>query len=259
MRIKNKSGFLIVDAACCLPVFLIAIGILLSLIAQCGIEETTQYALAQSARCSARAYIAGEESETCSLIGSTAFMAHWKGLLYREWANMQPETHVRHLHFGEEVFLSDQNISIDCIARAAVEVENKIPRSTVKNPVSTKKIVFRPFVGESLQRTPYDMSRVYVFPKSGERYHTRSCYILQGGGVELLLTEKVRAEKEPCRICNPQKLPNGASIYVVQFESGIYHRQSCPTITKDYVCMSRSEAIAQGYTPCHICGGGEYD
>jgi hypothetical protein len=30
MRIKSKRGFLIVDAACCLPVFLIAIGMLLS-------------------------------------------------------------------------------------------------------------------------------------------------------------------------------------------------------------------------------------
>lgn len=154
-----------------------------------------------------------------------------------------------------------KNISIDHIARAHAQVEHKIslPNHIVGNPTSLKKAVYRPFVGESEQETPYDMTRVYVFPKSGERYHVLSCYILRSGGIELCLTSALRRDKQPCRICKPQELPNGASIYMVQSESGIYHRQSCPTITKKYVSMSKSEAISQGYTPCQICGGGEHE
>ena len=261
MRIKTKAGFLIVDAACCLPVFLIAIGILLSLIAQCGIEETAQHALVQSARCSARTFLMSDKAENASLLASGAFVAHWEGFLYEEWGDEQQEKHIRDLVFEEQIFLPDGSIWIDHIARAAVEMENQItiPNSTVNNPVSFKKVVFRPFVGESKHSVPYDMVRVYVFPKSGERYHLPSCRILHGGGIEVLLTEKIRREKQPCRICNPQELVNGSKVYTVQNESGIYHRQSCPTITKDYVCMSRSEAIAQGYTPCKICGGAEHE
>lgn len=261
MFTSGKKGFLIVDAACCLPVFLIAIGILLSLIAQCGIEETAQHALVQSARCSAKAFSVSYEKGNGSLAASGAFVAYWESFLYKEWGHEQQNKHIEELSFDEQVFLPAGNISIDYVARATVEMEHKIPLplTTVHNPVALKKIVFRPFVGESQQRTPYDLARVYVFPESGERYHLLSCYILQSGGVELLLTEKIRREKQPCRICNPQELPNGSKVFTVQNESGIYHRQSCPTITKNYICMSRSEAIAQGYTPCKICGGGEYE
>ncbi|NCB41528.1 MAG: hypothetical protein EOM59_02800 [Clostridia bacterium] len=259
MYIKKKKGFLIVDAAFCLPIFLIAFATLLFLIAQCGIEETIQYALIQSARSTSRVLCLCEEKDYVSTVGAGAFHVNWGSFFYSEWKEPQPEAFIVKLTFGEDVALLGSMITIDNVSRAYATVESKIPilQTFADHPFSLKKIVYRPFVGESEQSTSYDATRVYVFPKRGERYHIRSCYILQGGGIEVLLTEQFRRVNKPCPICNPQELPNGSNVYIVKQESNIYHRKSCPTITKSYVCMSKSEAISKGYTPCQICQEGE--
>jgi len=259
MCIKNKRGFLIVDAAFCLPVFLLAFATLLFLIAQCGVEETVQYSLIQSARSTSRVLCLCEEEDDVSTVGFAAFHVNWERLIYSEWNEKQPETMIVKLSFGEDVVLAENNIAIDHISRAYAVAENKVPflQAFIDDPFSLKKVVYRPFVGESEQSTSYDATRVYVFPKHGERYHARSCYILHGGGIEVLLTEKFRRENKPCPLCTPQELPNGSNVYIVKQESNIYHRKSCPTITKSYVCMSKSEAISKGYTPCQLCQGGE--
>jgi len=38
-----------------------------------------------------------------------------------------------------------------------------------------------------------------------------------------------------------------------------YHRESCGYLRRSSRPMSRSDAIAAGYTPCHRCGGSDCD
>ena len=125
----------------------------------------------------------------------------------------------------------------------------------VENLKSCKKVVFRPFVGESIQNITGDTMRVYVFPRSGERYHLSSCYILKNGNLEILLTAELKRKRQPCKLCSPNELSLGAKVYMYSSINSIYHRKSCSAITKNYVSISKGEAIYQGYTACNICGG----
>lgn len=247
------------DAACCMPVFILAVCTLLFLITQAGMEETFHYTVIQSARCSAKAYAVPQDSQIRTLAGTAAFKVQWENMLYSEWGSEQPETSITELSFNNEAVLGGSAVSIDNIARAGGMLKTVIPvpNAAAQPPIITKGVTFRPFVGESIQNASQDAARVYVFPKSGERYHSLSCSILQGGTVEVFLTSGLRKAMEPCKICDPQKLPDGSNVYKFAAGSGIYHRQVCATITKSYICISRGEAMAQGYTPCLLCGGGE--
>jgi len=111
-------------------------------------------------------------------------------------------------------------------------------------------LLFRPFTGEK-KGVCYD--KVYIFPKYGKRYHIDGCSTLQGGEKVDILTDKVRKKYSPCKICEPDKLPNGASVCIYSDSSSVYHRQSCATITKSFEQITKDEAIAKGYTACQIC------
>lgn len=110
-------------------------------------------------------------------------------------------------------------------------------------------LLYRPFVGKT--KNVDDM--VYIFPKSGKRFHVDGCSTLKEGEITSILTNQIRKKYQPCKICDPDKLPNGSSVYVYSDSSHVYHRQSCSTITKNYECVGRDEAISRGYTPCQIC------
>ncbi len=258
MHIKRKNGSLIVDAACCMPIFIIGICMLLFLIAQAGIEETTQYALTQSARSCARTYAVASDEEIKIPAAAATYKVQWESILLSEWGGEHPDAKITELSFENNTILPEGNISIDHVVYASGEVLTFLPfpEYFTLDPASQKKVVFRPFVGESVQNTAGDMTGVYIFPKRGERYHSASCYILRDGNIEVLLTSKLREEKNPCKSCSPEKLPNGAKVYMFSVKSDVYHKKSCPTITKRYICIPKGEAISQGYTPCRICGGG---
>ena len=57
--IKDNKGTLIVDAAVCLPVFLIAMGLLLLLMMQAGTEDTLVQALVSASETCVKAEAAG--------------------------------------------------------------------------------------------------------------------------------------------------------------------------------------------------------
>ena len=246
------------DAACCIPVFVLAAAALMCLILQCGLEETASYALVQSARCSARAgALAGQDDEHGVAL-RTAFMAAWEGTLFSEWGAAQPEASVRRLTAGGEAAIAGGSIRVDHLVRVRVSVKNALlPKPGLSgDPESCKSVTFRPFLGESVQTDAYDRTHVYVFPKRGERYHIRSCSILQNGQVQVVLNGRIRRTCSACSLCNPDQLPDGAPVCLFSALSRVYHRQSCASVTKNFVCIPRSDAIAAGYAPCQLCGGG---
>jgi len=96
---------------------------------------------------------------------------------------------------------------------------------------------------------------VYVFPKSGERYHVAGCRTLNPGEIDTVLTDEIRRGYKPCSICKPDKLPNGSPVCVYSDASKVYHKSSCATITKTYEKITCDEAVERGYTPCKLCIG----
>ncbi|MFA7503061.1 MAG: hypothetical protein WCY55_08365 [Anaerovoracaceae bacterium] len=257
MRIADKRGSLLVDAACCIPLFIIAAVLLLCLIIQCGIEETSAHVLAQSARTSVRAAAPADDADRDAVLKS-AFWMSFEYRLRQEQERGRPDASLVRISCGECVDLPGIGLRIDNLVRAHAHVRNALPEHawTLREPVAYKQALFRPFVGESLQDDPEDRTLVYVFPKRGIRYHIRSCSTLREGEISGVLNARIRRSYAPCKLCKPASLPDGAQIHLFSEASRVYHRVDCPTVKKSYVQMQRSEAVSQGYTPCMLCGGG---
>jgi len=111
-------------------------------------------------------------------------------------------------------------------------------------------LCYRPFCGEGAE---LDSDRVYIFPKRGERFHVDGCSTMKDGEIGTVLTNDIKRKYSPCKICDPDELPIGSSIAIYGSSSKIYHRRSCATVSKSYECISRTEAISRGYTPCKLC------
>ena len=257
--VKNCSGSLIVDAAVCLPVFLIAMGLLLILIMQAGTEDTLVRALVCAGETCVKAEAAGEAAELDELdyvLEAGSFAAALKVSLAKEW-DEGPPVHV----IG---FLTEQkaqiagNVSIDHLNWATVSCSRKALFSLpgTYGIRSVRSYIFRPWKGESKQLFDQDDERVYVFPKYGEKYHSEGCRIMKEGSVEAILTEQLKRRYSACKTCKPSSLTYGSLVFMFSDGSRVYHRKECPCITKYYVSMPKSEAEAEGYEPCFFCRGG---
>ena len=255
----SRSGSIIVDAAICLPFFIIAIALMLMLTAQIGIEENITREMTRCSLISIDAGAATDSSEDVTVIGNLAWRAAWEvskrsGILWKQADTGFPR------FYSELDMPLPGGVRIDGLVIARVGEDTALPsvKGFVSKASSVRTTVFRPFRGESEPASAEEKDpRVYVFPKLGARYHAEGCHVMQDGCAEAVLTRQLRKKYAACRICGPGVLPDGAKVYMFLETSGTFHRKECACITKSYVSMLRSQARAQGYTPCLICGGGE--
>lgn len=259
MSTGSRKGSLIVDAACSIPIFIIAIVLLLHLIVQCGAEEVIGDRLVTSAHTAIRsAARCNEEAEGLSDILKLSFLTAYAAKSDARSPAKHTQASIPVVLCGKDTILRESRTRIDSIVCAETTVTHTLPagRFTVRNPTFRQRAVFRPFVGESEQLSRDDRFTVYVFPHRGTRYHCRTCSILKEGEIEVVLNARVRAEYTPCLICLPDALPDGAPVGMFSSGSRTYHRSDCSIVQKSYVCMTRAQAKDAGYTPCQLCRGG---
>lgn len=213
--INKKRGTIIVDAAISLPIFLLAMCTILSLLLQVGREDNAMLSMFKTSQTVTRTLAA--TGYTTGQGVSDEFL----GALGQD----------------NEGIISALGQGSDSRGDLYLYKEGHV-------------LVFRPFIGE---KSDSDGDRVYIFPKYGERYHIEGCSTLHNGERVAVLTDKVRRQYKACEICKPDELPDGATVCIYSDVSHTYHRESCATITKSYECVSRKDAIAQGYTACQIC------
>jgi len=255
--ISSKRGSLLVDAACCLPIFILSMVLLLYLLVQCGVEETSAYVLARSAHsCVAATALVGEADRDAIL--KSSFGLSFAQRLQSEQTNGRPDVFVYYISSGNIITLPKSHVKIDQVVIAQAKLKNALPAQkwSLADPRAKQYAVFRPFVGESKQISIDDKTYVYVFPKRGTRYHIRSCSTLREGEISAILNARIRRTYAPCKLCHPETLPDGAAVSLYAQASHVYHRQNCATVKKSYIYIPKSEAISAGYTPCILCGGG---
>lgn len=219
-----KRGSIIVDAAISLPIFLIAMCTILSLLLQVGREDNAMLSMFKTSQTVTRTLAA--TGYTTGQGASDEFL----GALGQD-----NEGIINTLEQGSEELIN--SLSQDDRGDLYLFKEGHV-------------LVFRPFIGE---KSESDGDRVYIFPKYGERYHIEGCSTLRNGERVEVLTDKVKRQYKACEICKPDELPNGATVCIYSDVSHTYHRESCATITKSYECISRKDAIDQGYTACQLC------
>lgn len=252
---ESRRGSLIVDAACFMPIFLIAMIMLIFIATQAGVEDTVVAAGRRGASASALVDSVLEENSSAS--SAVSFAAGFYLSLGDEWEE-GPTVLLTGFQSERSERLSP-GLYIDGICEAKLHVLRRAGFGGLFSRLinSRRRIVFRPWRGESARLCACDSDRVYVFPKSGERYHVDGCRILREGSVQLVLNAELRKKFSGCKLCDAAILPDGAFVYMFSQSSKTFHKKNCSCITKYFVSMPKSEAIESGYTPCMICSGGD--
>ena len=97
---------------------------------------------------------------------------------------------------------------------------------------------------------------VWIFPDSGEKYHSEDCRYVNPYPTKTVLSDSIRDRYSPCPICDSENMKTGSVVFVFTNSGSSYHRGDCKTIDKYVVRIDRSEAEEKGYAPCSVCGGG---
>ena len=126
-------------------------------------------------------------------------------------------------------------------------------------------IVYHGFVGEEMSGDPLGtaglenntpQNPVHIFPAYGEKYHRDSCTYVKATVHPVILSGSIRRAHSACRLCRSGEILSGSLVFCFDSPDTAYHRSSCSSIQRHVTVIDRSEAQANGYTPCSKCGGG---
>jgi hypothetical protein len=143
------------------------------------------------------------------------------------------------------------------------EVNVKLPLPFLKTLPASESLLFRAFVGRKEPTDPLPFEEmetekmsdpVWIFPRSGERYHGESCTYIVAEPKQTVMTGLVRRSYSPCTTCDSKELTDGSLVYCFRTGS-VYHTGTCPTVDKYVIQVEREEATEKGYTACLKCGG----
>jgi len=249
MSRNTKKGFLSLEAALFLPVFIIAILTIAFLIKVAGASEGVMNVMADEARkASMRSYIVEHSLMNPSLMNIR--LAEGKGA----FGVPSLKTYLQFFSYMDKEDLiavrvdSNLKIRLPVLFRESVDI--------------SETILFRAFTGHEFESDVDNFDRmeekedskiVWVFPKAGEKYHELSCSYIQVAARQGTLTAAIKKKYAPCTHCNPQYLALGSVIFYFESTGKAYHKGSCYTVNRYVISMELVDAEKKGYTPCSKC------
>ncbi|MDO4486780.1 MAG: hypothetical protein Q4C46_09350 [Bacillota bacterium] len=150
--------------------------------------------------------------------------------------------------------------------RISAEIKMKLPLGFGRQFTFESGIKFRGFTGKKQTIDPLgadgletqtDGEPVWVFPHSGEKYHSEDCTYVKAAVVQKRLNSTIRRQYKSCQLCNSENIPSGSIVFCFNGENTAYHRGTCPTINRHTVIMDKNEAVKRNYVACSKCGGGQ--
>ncbi len=253
-----KRGSIFVETAIVLPFFLLAIVSMSLLIRVTAVEENTMSSFASQGQKYAKEMYSTELN-----------LALHDGL--------HENRILENLGEGQAAML--KNVCLDRhydifadphIVKAILSYQLEIPLPLAFNRELKieQHLLFRNFVGVDNYDNPMGFdamesedraSSVYVFPRAGEKYHSKDCRLIDMYPLEKVLSRDIMRRYRPCKLCKAESLPPGCLVYCFDKSGKVYHKGTCPIVERYVIEMDRDEAIEKGYTPCYFCGGGGGD
>ena len=246
----NKKGSYLVEAAISLPVFIIAVIVMSSVILMYAcIEDCAFIAANELRRGAAEAVIAD----------TSIALPH---RIRKELEDNHSQVHSARLI---EAGLRSERWGIDEL----LIVDFRLTLKT-NNPLGIKAeadydlaLATRAYVGQERDETNMtaeefadeDAEAVYIFPKRGEKYHSRGCTFLRAASTSTALSSSVRKKYKGCPLCHSSKAADGALVYYFPSDGEDYHLPGCPALQRNYIEIERGTALKRGYTACSKCGG----
>jgi hypothetical protein len=143
------------------------------------------------------------------------------------------------------------------------DVSAKLPVSIRKNIVLENELVYRQWTGMSIDGEAFGYDRmeidetgntVYVFPRSGGRYHGRTCRYVNSYDVESVLSQEIKTKYSRCPLCTDGSEHIGNTVYIFQYGRS-YHNADCDSVDKYVIEIDKADAVIKGYSECSVCGG----
>ena len=249
---SNKKGFLTVEAAIFLPIFIIGVLTFAYLIKFMAVQEAVFHSFTDEAK-----VLSSEAS--INPLAAPLFEINLKDRIYDEngdnisSADVDNILYLYHTQGMTDMISMDLNYAVNI--KLPIQFYQKLPVS--------ESLLFRGFVGkeENTASLPYEEMEtekksdlVWIFPRAGGRYHSENCTYITSEPKQMIMSQMIRRKYQSCSICDSYNLSNGSLAYC--FKTGqSYHTGTCPIVDKYVISIEKEEAIERGYIACLKCGG----
>lgn len=249
MRI-NKKGSYLVEAAIALPVFIIAVIVMSSVILMYAcIEDCTFIAVNELRRGAAEAVMADTSIAVPHRIRKEIESGH----------SQVRSARLTDAGFRCERWGIDELLLVDF--RLLLKTDNPLgikAEADYDLAVATRAYVGRERDESSMtaeEFADYDAEAVYIFPKRGEKYHSKGCAFLRAASTSAALSASIKRKYRTCPLCHSSRAENGALIYYFPSDGEDYHLPGCASLQRNYIEIDKGTALKRGYTACSKCGG----
>lgn len=248
--LTNKKGSYLLESAISLPVFIIAVMVMSSVILMYAcIEDCTFIAAGELRRGAAEAVIA-----------DTSVVLPYR--IRKEIEGNHTQVH--------SARLTDAGFRCERWGIDELILVNFRLRLGTNNPLGIKaeadydlSLATRAYVGRERDESSMtaeefadeDAEAVYIFPKRGEKYHSKGCTFLRAASTSASLTDSMRRKYRACPLCHSSGAANGALVYYFPSDGEDYHLPGCASLQRNYIEIDKGTARRRGYTACSKCGG----
>lgn len=248
----NKKGYVTLEAAIFLPIFVIGIltlGFCIKLFSTA--ENITNSMIDETGHLAARAY--GKPV-------AAGFSAQLKQRISEENGQLRSlevtEFRYRHAARGKTDLIT---------AACKYEIGLSLPLPLKDSFDMESRIQCRGFVGKDSRENPMDFKEmerngdstlVWIFPMWGKKFHKETCVYVSNQPRQMVLTNDLKTQFRACELCGAQTVRPGSFVYCFMRAGMAYHRQTCKMVEKYTIEIEKQDAVAKGYTPCVKCGGG---
>lgn len=263
--LTNKRGSYIVDAAITLPIFMLAVMILSGIILMYASIEDSSFITANEMRlCAYEAIGTGVADSLGAGSGGALGAVGYANMPYKikrdSMAAHGQITDMRAVDIGYRASRWGQDELI--LLKMRIYFEAGRPLIPVKKIHYDLPMVTRAYVGKTRDADPMSDSEmagggdpVFIFPKRGEKYHSKGCDFLKAASTSGTLSASIKSEYKPCPLCKSAGAADGSLIYYFPAAGEDYHLPGCQALQRNYIEIDRQAAKDRGYTACAKCGG----
>jgi hypothetical protein len=247
----KKNGFITLEAAIFLPVFIIGILTIAYLMKYIFVQENIIYSVCDEAK---------EISKNAYIIKAAPF----------SYLSIEKRVEIENKNIEEvetenyRYLYSGHGLDGLIMYEVGYWMDIKLPIQLYKGFKGKETVVFRGLIGivESGDVTSFDemekdipSDKVWIFPTAGKKYHTRDCPYISVYPTEGILTTEIKNKYHSCPICDSKNIEIGNLVYYFENSGEAYHSCDCPTVNKYVIEIEKDIAVKKGYVPCSKCGG----
>lgn len=252
MKLVTKRGYVTLEAAIILPVFILAVVSLMYYINILSIQENIfNSTLDEASRLASKASVVKTAPGFKSVV-IKRIKSENEAIDYAKIENF------RYLYFDGDL---SNMIAIDSKYR----VDLNLPADFAHGYPIDVLIKCRGFTGIRKKgdvMTFEEMESegiwdpVWIFPMSGEKFHDSGCSYVKANAREMVLTREIKNKYNACKLCDASSVVTGSFVYCFEKNGTVYHRETCKQVERYTIEVNREEAVGKGYKPCSKCGGG---